>query len=216
MTGSTNGVSSDMPARRKLYIHIGAYKTGTTSIQYLLNHNRPHLHGYGVYYPSTGRHPRAHVQHALLAQAFLEDLQIDPDRQLSGFGLQNGIDRDLLARTLRHEIDISGCHTAILSSEVFYGIPEPNIRALFSYFPDFDIIPILYIRNLVDMAETFYQTALVHGNLSCTFDEYRFDEGVRVDLHDLCREWADGAHRGKTFTPIHGNFVRIGHSLGTH
>ena len=36
-----------MPMNKKLYIHIGHYKTGTTALQILLDYNEAHLVAHG-------------------------------------------------------------------------------------------------------------------------------------------------------------------------
>jgi len=43
-----------------LYIHIGAPKTGTTSLQHYLRRNQDNLARQGVLYPSGGRDKSAH------------------------------------------------------------------------------------------------------------------------------------------------------------
>jgi hypothetical protein len=51
---------------RTLILHIGTMKTGSTTIQYLLTHNRPALLARGVYYPGT----QNGSSHLLLAMCF--------------------------------------------------------------------------------------------------------------------------------------------------
>ena len=40
----------------KLFIHIGLHKTGTTTFQTFLHHNRKTLINAGVFYPEMGEH----------------------------------------------------------------------------------------------------------------------------------------------------------------
>ena len=78
---------------RSLILHIGTPKTGSTTIQYLLSHNRPALRAQGIYYPAT---PHA-TNHMLLAVMFTTGTATyeqfddpiwngkDPDAQLAAY-----------------------------------------------------------------------------------------------------------------------------------
>src|SRR5918994_5603742 len=52
---------------RRLILHIGYYKTGSTALQDQLSHLRPALERHGVLYPQAGRPVRANPSHSGLS-----------------------------------------------------------------------------------------------------------------------------------------------------
>lgn len=56
---------------RKLYIHVGPHKTGTTTIQHYLDKHADALALQKVLYPATGRGGAAQVQHWALGEAII-------------------------------------------------------------------------------------------------------------------------------------------------
>lgn len=90
---------------RRLYIHIGTHKTGTTSLQWYLGRHARTLKGYGYYVPSTGRLSRHFAGHHNVAWAALGDARAQP-----AFG-----DVDALLA----ELEASRAVQAVISSEDF-------------------------------------------------------------------------------------------------
>lgn len=178
---------------RRLYVHIGMYKTGTTSIQYYLHANMQRLNNIGILYPSTGRHPRAHVQHALIAEAFADTPIVAGD-----FSLKAKVDGPLVLSALRHEIDLAGMQKVILSSESLCSLPAAGIAKFAEAFQNFEIVPIVYIRNFCDLADASYQTSVMHNVTTQTFRELGLQNfGSSNDIVEMCRRWAAIAHDGK-------------------
>jgi len=195
--------------RKKLYVHIGMYKTGTTSIQYFLTANTQTLYDLGILYPSTGRHPRAHVQHALIAEAFFPETILGGD-----FALDNPVDGPLIIKALLHEISLSNISNVVISSESLCVLPPEGVEKFGEAFKDFDIVPIVYIRNFCDLADASYQTKIMHNASTRSFQELGFLEwGSSMDLVTMCRNWAGIAHNKKIIVqcyddPDHKNSVK--------
>ena len=61
-----------------LHLHIGLHKTGSTSLQSFLMHNRATLARHGVLYPTVGR--AAGPSHVNLLRELAADERFDPDR----------------------------------------------------------------------------------------------------------------------------------------
>lgn len=103
--------------KMKIILHIGLPKTGTSYIQRGLSYYHKELRKKGVLVPLTGLHPAARdaeqsvYVHHLLAWA-LQESRADLDMNL--------IQPRKIWGQLRKELAESKCHTAILSSEVFY------------------------------------------------------------------------------------------------
>ncbi len=180
--------------KKRLYVHIGTHKTGTTSLQYFLHANMQRLYDRDFLYPSTGRHPRSHVQHALIARALKEPR---PDVVSAGFALKTPIDSKLLLDAVLHEIELSGRNNIILSSEEFSTMNDDEVQSFFIKFDSFYIIPIIYIRDSSDMAQSLYQTYVTHESITCDFTEFELEKKARTDLFSLCNVWSQRAFNNK-------------------
>ncbi|MFG1400837.1 hypothetical protein [Xanthobacter sediminis] len=90
---------------RRLYIHVGTHKTGTTSIQWYLSRHARTFRGYGFHVPQAGRIARGFAGHHNVAWTMLEDTRAEPR--------QGGLDAVLI------ELDMARAVRAVLSSEDF-------------------------------------------------------------------------------------------------
>ena len=104
-----------MPAPiERLILHIGTYKTGTSSVQKFLDERRSELRKVGVCYPQVGMGDSTtapgHHEFALLADQGQGQVSSDLRR---------------LATAALEEFAASGCTTLILSAEDFCSIYFP-------------------------------------------------------------------------------------------
>jgi hypothetical protein len=132
-------------------------------------------------YPVAGRHPLAPAQHGIVAKAF------DPSTPFIGdFALTGAIDRELISRALRHEIDLSGLNTVVLSSEEFSRYGQESINEFAAEFADFDVFPIAFIRRLTSIMEGYYATLMLY-----TSEFYEVDTNFfPLELVQSFRRWA--------------------------
>jgi hypothetical protein len=122
---SDHGVPVTEPV--DLVLHIGSGKTGTSSIQHLLDESRPALAADGVLYPRTPGRKR-HVRLGLFARSD-DDLR----RQVSWQRMQRDSPdafREDFRRRLLAEIEQSGAHRVVMSDEAMYGLPDVALRRL--------------------------------------------------------------------------------------
>lgn len=97
---------------KRIVIHIGTHKTGTTSIQDALERNRSQLAARSIWYARTDREPLVHLaKHASLTRALIK----------------GGEDAKAELRLLLSEFEESKCQTLVLSAE---GLCELNAKAL--------------------------------------------------------------------------------------
>ena len=97
---------------RRLILHIGTHKTGTSSIQSWLKSRRMVLKEHGFWYGATDRPPHPELpKHSSLYRALATD----------------HLDFDVEKRMILEDFDRSGCDTLILSEE---GLSEPYFRRL--------------------------------------------------------------------------------------
>jgi hypothetical protein len=128
---------------KKLYVHIGMAKTGTSAIQSFLHTNRDELIKQGVLYPLSGQFPD-HSHHEL-AFAFSPDgYRDDPDRDL-----------EEILNSLSKEIEGSDCSTVILSSECFPLIAE-DVRFI-DFFEEYEVRVVAFLRDPGDYIESWYR-----------------------------------------------------------
>ncbi len=174
--------------RPRLIVHIGLHKTGTTSIQHYLGGHPFHLHQVGVLYPSTGRHPLASLQHGVLARAF------DPGNPFGGmFALAGPIDRDLLKAAFRHEVELAGQRTVIVSSEEMSRFDDKSIAAFQHAFSDYDIQPIAFVRNFPDLLSAYYGSLIKYSDHTQPPEPDILD----LDIYPRFEAWAAIAADGK-------------------
>ncbi len=122
---------------KKVIIHVGPSKTGSSAIQYWLNLNHKALKKQGVMYPShdTDKNQVSSGNREVLLTHTAD----------SGFKLcLNKVEE------LKREFSISNCHTLLLSSEFFF----PLIPKLNECFNNVEFI--VYLRNPINFIESDY------------------------------------------------------------
>ena len=99
---------------KKLILHIGQSKTGTTSIQAFLQKNRKALADKGIIYPDyfIKGLPLNTPEH----NAFAE--------QLAGLERYPRLSIDEYFHQFEQQMEQKGCHTLLLSGERFFGVPQ--------------------------------------------------------------------------------------------
>ena len=101
---------------KKLFIHIGHLKTGTSSIQFVLDKNADILRSQGIHYFKNFRAQNNPTNHSLFA---LELLSKVSGNSFKPYWYRESHDFDLLIETLVSEINSSECEYFVLSSEEF-------------------------------------------------------------------------------------------------
>ncbi|WOJ93439.1 hypothetical protein R0135_16885 [Congregibacter variabilis] len=149
---------------RKLLLHIGRHKTGTTSIQSFLQQNRAALlakHGYFV--PQSGRIKDGHAALAHPLQPRNADARkdIEDPRLIPSFV------------ELKKELALQDPdNTAVISSEGFQNCKPELVREAFS---DYDVSVIVYLRNQLDYLASSYaqrvQATSYTGSLQDFYDD---------------------------------------------
>jgi hypothetical protein len=153
---------------KKLIIHIGAEKTGTTSIQELLHDNRKELLSSGTYYPrSIGI-----KNHTSLAKYAIKMARCRQQMQITGLGGHEDLDACNEIKKA-HDLELSSvpnnCHTIIYSNEHLQSQLKSELELrIFKEFlpPSQEIKIILYVRRQDRAAVSRYFTALKAGVVS--------------------------------------------------
>jgi hypothetical protein len=182
---------------KKLYIHIGHYKTGTTALQILLDYNEAHLVAHGFEYSPRVRH---HSKHSQLAFAVFQEAGIT--------SLMHGYDDPVASTALWNAICSrarnSPAHSSIISSEElmrFGAIPTaPAKLAEFAQIAEgIDITIIAYLRSPQDHLRSWHnqlvKMRMQVGDFGAAVQEAI--EPIHYDYAAALKPWIDtfGADR---------------------
>ena len=145
--------------KRRLVLHLGLCKTGTTTLQYFLRGNPDFLSDIGVHYPKVGPENPDHpffrlkpptaflaeeVSHRFLAQELIVR--------------RRGTVPDLpLWSTAFRQFENSGAHTAVISYEDFSTrISHYQFDSVAERLKSFDVVGIIYLRPQEFWAVSLY------------------------------------------------------------
>ncbi len=130
---------------RRLVVHIGMHKTGTTSIQRMLNRDRIALMRQGIYVPLTGKTTPKSAHHNL-ASALVGDVRFDPSL---------GSVDDFVA-----EVSAIEAPTVVITSERFDQMERvaANYRSLGDLAERLsrDLVVIAFVRDHVSAMNSHY------------------------------------------------------------
>lgn len=171
--------------KKKVYIHIGTHKTGTTAVQGFSANATAFLEAHGVYYPLIARPfiKKQSLGHHLIPW-HLKKRNIPASRYVEFAGREEEM---LLA--LIESIHASACDSVVLSSEEFDTLNAVEIGALRQLFSDFDVRIIVYLRRKDTMIESMYQTNVLHYRLAQTIEEYTKKMPIPSDYYEFVRQW---------------------------
>jgi len=170
-------------AVKRVILHIGRHKSGTSAIQMALGTNRDALAAQGVLYPrlpdpdDNGRNPG--IAHHALARA------LDPrkDRALLG----------PLAKAVRRAVKRQpDAHTLLLSSEAFQNIRRPGrLKKFIAGFQPEEVQIVCYAREHLDYALSGYRQMIQAQDRFLPFSRFAARHG---DMAPFLEFW-DGIGR---------------------
>lgn len=170
---------NDNKAKRKMFLHVGLHKTGTTAIQDFLFLNRESLLTQGFLYPITEFHPLGQQR---VAYAF--NGEVNPHLNRSKVN-QN----DELFNKLSELINQDNYQTLIVSSENF--TPAGNrtaLRKIRNFFDDFEINVIFYLRRQDKYKESLYREHIKLPNSEVSSFE-NFKVPYLLDYEKRLKPW---------------------------
>lgn len=164
--------------QKKLYLHVGIGKTGSTKIQSVLARNYSALKKCGYLFPKSPG--RGHAKIAQIAWSN-EDMKRRPYfRKQTEYSTPDQL-RDSVVSDFREEVNASNATNVILSNETLNLLPDSNFDWLLSFFEQFfsDIKIILFIRRQDDFLVSSYKQGLIMGYKK-TLEEY-IDNTIQGD-----------------------------------
>ncbi len=146
---------------RRVYLHIGQGKTGTSTIQQFLARNRKALASHGYLYPEISG-PARHLELSLYAR---------PDSEMMGTsnwwrvpfdspaGLRTAIEKDL-----PDHIAESGCDSVVFSDEGLWRLPLPGLAILVEALGPIDqLVIVVYLRRQDEHLVSRYKQSVRSG-----------------------------------------------------
>jgi hypothetical protein len=167
--------------KKKIYIHIGRPKVGSTAIQRFLKFNRKTLLENDVLFPVTGERQSASHQ---LAAVLLEDAK--PEKASSA---------ETLYQELIDEIQTSSASNCIISSENFYFVKPLRLAKILA--DQLDVKIVCYVRRQDEVLVSSYIQEMRDNTLSererDDLDRYlsRPDRLRFLDYKIVLDQWAD-------------------------
>lgn len=174
-----------------VYLHIGAPKTATSTLQLILAKNASRLQKSGVLYPSSFRHGDAH--HTLVCDLMQETMQEPmPDHWYGS--VPRGEAWSLLAQELAAQG--GDVQSVIISSELFFGQAKeltPAFEHIVQRLQGHDIRIVVYLRRQDQLYSSFYNQD-VKGARRWSQSAYQFYQTHRIFEHgysSMLQWWAD-------------------------
>lgn len=172
-----------MNERVDVVLHVGCGKTGTSSIQSFLNHNRDRLAQVGVLYPRTPGAAR-HSRLGLLVRSD-EELAASPHWRRQPWDDPARFRHDF-RRQLRAEIGDAGLPTVLFSDEgLFAATSDPALRRLRGVLDDLarSVRVVAYLRRQDDHLVSRYQQMVKTGEVR-RLAEWATDDFSRIYDYD--------------------------------
>lgn len=159
---------------RKLFLHIGMPKSGTTTIQYVLAENRKLLLDEGVLVPQAGVGAALHQQghHELSAELKRNEHRVIDD--------------------LLIEIEKSKASAVVVSSEELSSLNQRQIEVLGHAFSAYDVKVIVYLREQASFVESLYNQAVKTGAEKRDRHEFLADilSSNRLNYLSIVKAWS--------------------------
>lgn len=161
---------------RRIYIHIGCGKTGSSALQVWLNQNAEIFHSKGLYYPTFGK-------------------KVNDDEITSGNGtslvsaIQTGKTSEFISRLLEETTS-----NILLSSEAFQILTIEQIEEFKTTLDQLEIQPkvIAYVRDLLDILNSGYSQLVKRHAFTQRFDNYvlSLDKVQQIQQFDVLSKWS--------------------------
>ena len=184
----TNQSTNGNQKKRRLILHIGTHKTGTTTIQHLCWRNRAELLNNGWLYPVNGR-PKYDFRpgHHLLSFSVLQK----PIEQRPNWAQKiTSINVNEEWSKLMEELSTYPDKNVILSSEAIGSCNKESIKLIKDYMRDFDVTIVIYLRNQLDFLLSSYKQRVKKSGYIQNFNEF-IKERIKSKHHlKMIDRWA--------------------------
>jgi len=173
---------------KKVIIHIGTHKTGSTAIQAYLTKERNALKDNMIIYPKTGCPSIAKYGQHNIPWSFVTNSEYIPS--LYGEKLQIPDSQELINKIIE-EYTVEG--VLILSSEEFSTLTECEIIKLRNAFEnvginlDFEVI--IYLRRQDRYLESAYKTSVLSGSMNSNIKDFCDNQRLNLNYLEIVKAW---------------------------
>jgi hypothetical protein len=186
-------------AKKKVIIHIGSPKTGTTAIQGFCALNAARLAQLDLVYPLELMQSDliyGQAQHCLVnlfmdATTFWKSINLRP---------KDMNDEDIISylKSLSREKNI------LLSTENLVWLDKKAINTLKEYLAGFDVYVVYYVRRQDDALQALYQTAVALIGETRQFNEYADNVALTLFEYDrIAEDWQSVFGAGKVIIRVY-------------
>lgn len=165
---------------KRAIIHIGAHKTGSTSIQKWLTENSSNLASEGIFYPLELTNPQIsfYGQHVIPWNLLgWSDQGLGVGKKLIDSGLKE-------LENFIHEKD-----TLLLSSEDFVWLKDSHICKLKEVLNGYKIDVVIYVRRQDEATQALYQTDVLYYHQTQMFSDWLQPRIDAFDYFAICERW---------------------------
>lgn len=181
---------------KKIYVHTGMHKMGTTSIQWFLSQNRSRLRECGYLYPESGCQKWAAFGQHILPWIFTSKEGYVPTFNGKRFGTEPGLKESVLSGLLV-EIENSDCENVILSSEEIDTLDADEIQSFGQFLSGYRVVPVVFVRNFSGYLDSAFRTAVVYSGYWRDIDYFVENQRTRLDIDMMIRDWQSIALSGE-------------------
>lgn len=188
-------------ARKKVYIHIGPPKTGSTTIQKALA-EQSECDSPLFYYPKAGRlNDGKPTQRSNKGKIYTESYHVINHTNVyyALMGTMIEPPSDAILDMLAEEVTECEQEQIVISSEGFFGLDE-QIAEFLSRLENCDIKVLLYIRNPTSRTISSYREKVRTENMTCSFEDFIGAEDAFIKEPAVIDRWASYVGRGNIIT----------------
>jgi hypothetical protein len=170
---------------KKIILHAGTHKTGTTALQMFASQESELLRQSGIYYPKSGR-PHAQFQdgHHLLPWSAAGRQFDNPRLSPGGAGSPTRVWSELL-----EEVRSRPEPVILLSSEEFSLLTHEHVQTVAGFLSGFQVVPLLYFRRYDDYIQATYSTVVLGFGEKQTASEYADRMTDVLDYSRMVSAW---------------------------
>lgn len=169
---------------KTLHLHIGSYKTGTTSIQNIFHNNRDKLKKQGIIYPNSGGET-GHHKLCFVTKNPREEWQVRFGH-LDESSLRCNANEYLAALEADLNLDF---HSCIMSTEHLFIEKQETIADVIQYLRNFfsEIIVYVFVRNPIDFYSSGEQEMIRHRSyIKSPYTSYYIFKNVIESWNNFC------------------------------
>jgi len=209
--------------KKTVFLHIGYYKTGTSSIQNYCDTHRKELLAQGILYLETSTVFIPNGSHSFLALRRFEEIGEGTSQwfRIAFPKLEKVPTAAQLWRQAKREIDTSPASRIVISSEAFVKYASNKkkkalIREVKEHLAPYDVSIVCYLRRQDDYLESWHNQLVKMGMPvpeSCSFDSLEGVKLIHKNFLETLDAWEEVFGRERMIVRIYDRDALIGKDI---